>query len=189
MKLLALCLPVALLALAAPTVAREGTRKTIRDYYLALEPDARFGPWAQTEKERLDQLAELDVRRGYLRLRERASESAEMKLFRLSDGTPLLAQAHTGCCCGGACVRAIRFLADRQGKLEDVTMAIWPEIGVKERHEVIEQRLPPKDRWQADRLADTAVYKLPRTQAVVLIEADGHVYLRFRLKGDKFVRF
>jgi hypothetical protein len=183
--------PIALTVLLLWTAAQagQGERKTILDYYLTLAADRWFGPRDGSREQRLAALEKKDVRRGYLRWRTDEVETTEMKLFRLSDGTPLLAQAHTGCCCEGTCVRRIRFLADRDGKLVEVTAEVWPKLDIEDKREAIALRLRPKDRWMADRMADMAVYVLPPTTAAIFLEADGRVVLRFRLKGDKLVRY
>lgn len=175
--------------LATAALAREASRRTIVDYYLSLAADNQFGPRDGSPAQRLADLEQKDVRHGYLRWRTSEAESTEMKLFRFSDRTPLLALAHTGCCCEGTCVRLLRFLADRDGRLVDVTQAVWTDLTLEDKRQAIEQRLKPKERWMADRMADMAVYQLPRSSAAIFLKADGRVYLRFRLKGDKFVRY
>jgi len=180
---------VAVFLLGSAALAGEGERKTILDYYLTLEADRWFGPREGSREERLADLEKKDVRHGYLRWRAGSVETTEMKLFKFSDGTPLLAQAHIGCCCEGTCVRRIRFFADRDGKLVDVTAEVWPKLDLEDKRKVIARRLKPKERWMADRLADMAVYQLPRKRAAIFLEADGRVMLRFRLRADKFVRY
>jgi hypothetical protein len=187
MKSASIALATFLLGTAA--LAGEGDRKNILDYYLTLETDRWFGPREGRREARLADLETRDMRHGYLRWRAGSVATTEMKLFRLSDGTPLLAQAHIGCCCEGTCVRRIRFLADRDGKLVDVTAEVWPKLDLDDRRKAIERRLKPKERWMADRMADMAIYLLPRKRAAILLEADGRVILRFRLKGDRFVRY
>jgi hypothetical protein len=182
-----LAVPVFLFMTAAP--AREASPRTILDYYLTLAADSQFGPRDGSHAQRLADLEQKDVRHGYLRWPTTEAASTEMKLFRLSDRTPLLALAHTGCCCEGTCVRRLRFLADREGGLVDVTQEVWTDLTVDDKRQAIEQRLKPKDRWMAGRMADMAVYRLPRTSAAIFVEADGRAYLRFRLRGDKFVRY
>ena len=71
----------------------------------------------------------------------------------------------------------------------DVTQEVWTDLSLEDKRQVIERRLRPKDRWMSARMADMAVYQLPRTAAAIFLNADGRVYLRFRLKGDKFVRY
>jgi hypothetical protein len=180
-----LALSVSLFATAA--AAREA--RTVLDYYLTLAANGPFGPRDGDRAQRLADLEQKDVRHGYLRWRTTEAESTEMKLFRLSDRTPLLALSHTGCCCEGTCMRLLRFLADRDGRLVDVTQEVWTDLSLEDKRQVIERRLRPKDRWMSARMADMAVYQLPRTAAAIFLNADGRVYLRFRLKGDKFVRY
>jgi hypothetical protein len=174
---------------ATPALAREGKRKTVLDYYLSKAVEDRLPPRGEPETDRLTDIQKRDVRAGYLRFKVGIAEGAEMKLFHLADGTPLLALAHTGCCCEGTCVRTIRFMADRGGKLVDVTREVWPEPSEADKRGAIEKRLKPSERWMVDRIVDMAEYRLPRTTAAVFIQEGGRVYLRFRLKGDRFVRY
>jgi hypothetical protein len=178
------------LVLFAPAaLAREGKRKTILDYYLSTEIDALLPTRPESQKERLADIEKRDVPRGYLRFRVGLAEGAEMKLFRMPDGTPLVAVAHTGCCCEGTCVRTIHFLADRGGELVDVTAGVWSDPSLDDKRKAIEKRTKPSERWMAGRMADMAEYRLPISTAAVFIQEGNQTYLRFRLKGDKFVRY
>jgi hypothetical protein len=178
-----------LVLLGSSAQAREGARKTILDYYLSKAIEELLPPRDEPEKDRLTDLEKRDVRAGYLRFKVGIAEGAEMKLFRLSDGTPLIALAHTGCCCEGTCVRTIQFLADRGGELVDVTKEVWPDPSFADKRQAIERHLKPSERWMAGRIADMAEYRLPRATAAVFIQEGARVYLRFRLKGEKFVRY
>ncbi len=179
---------VALLC-AGPALARPGKGKTILDYYLSQAIEDRLPPRPEPGTDRRADIRGQDVRAGYLRLHLGLAESAEMKLFHLSDGTPLLALAKTGCCCEGTCVRSILFLADRGGELVDVTKTVWTDPSVEDKRRSVERRLPPGEQWMANHIADTAAYRLPRTTAAVFVQEGSRVYMRFRLKGDKFVRY
>jgi hypothetical protein len=166
--------------------SRAANRKSVLDYYLMLPPEAGG---EGTREERLAAIEKQAPRQGYLRFQVGGVDTTELKVFKLSDGTPLLALAHTGCCCKGRCVRRLRFMADRPGGLVDVTGKVWRELSVEDRREAVERRLPAKDRWMGSSLADTAVYRLPPATAAVHFESEGRVFLRFRLVRDVFVRF
>lgn len=123
---LVLCV-VACLCVAARAEAHPSARKTILDDFLALKTDYPFGPDQDGREARLASIKERDLGRGYLRIANEAKDRVEMKLFRRTDGTDLIAQGFTGCCCEGQCWRRIRFLAVAADAFKDVTGEVWPQ--------------------------------------------------------------
>jgi hypothetical protein len=173
------------LCIASSGEARPSSRKTILDHYLAMKTDNRFGPYQDDQAARLASIKVRDLRRGYLEV-----DDVEMKLFRMADGTELIAQGYTGCCCEGQCIRMIRFLAVRNDSFEDVTREVWPTPHDESAWKLsaARRRLPAQERFRAADLVDQAVYRLSRNSAAIHIEVDGHRLLTFRWTGRRFAR-
>jgi hypothetical protein len=181
----------ALLCSAAPASNAREARETIVDYFLALPVDHHFGPFAEGKAERRAEIAEVDHRHSYLRLRGERADGAEMRLFRMADGTVLIGQGYTGCCCEGTCLRMIRFLAARNGRFEDITSEVWPKDERAMREKAARRLLPRGEPWERSDLVEQAVYRLSRTRATVRIETGwlraGKLLLTCRLTGKRFV--
>ncbi len=179
------------LTFAFAVAAQSSLPKTVTDFFYLL-PEKFFAPSEFTPGKptlrayRKSAIKTEDVKNGFLKIEEPFAEGwAEVAIFKKTNGKYIVGISQTGC--GPNCLSEARFLSYENGKWQEITNEVLPEITDAQVSAAYQRGKVSKENQSG-----LLVYELPRTGTTIKIktgddDAPEVVLLQLEWNGENFV--